>query len=43
METMETTMVIKTNKKLRNEARAVAGDLGIPLTTERVFEAVCTR
>ena len=30
---METTMVIKTNKKLRNEARAVAGDLGIPLTT----------
>jgi len=33
METMETTMVIKTNKKLRNEAKAVAGNLGIPLTT----------
>ena len=30
---METTMVIKTNKKLRNEAKAVAGDLGVPLTT----------
>lgn len=30
---METTLMIKTNKKLRDEAKIVANELGIPLTT----------
>ena len=30
---METTMLIKTNKALKNEASRIAKELGIPLTT----------
>jgi len=30
---MDTTIVLKTNKKLRDEAKLVASELGIPLTT----------
>jgi addiction module RelB/DinJ family antitoxin len=30
---MDTTMVIKTSKKLRNDAKRLAGELGVPLTT----------
>lgn len=30
---MDTTLVIKTNKKLRDEAKMIAGELGVPLTT----------
>jgi addiction module RelB/DinJ family antitoxin len=30
---METTIVIKTTKALRNDAKRLAGELGIPLTT----------
>ncbi|MCR4334545.1 MAG: hypothetical protein NUV47_02365 [Patescibacteria group bacterium] len=30
---MDTTLMIKTNKKLRDEAKLVALELGIPLTT----------
>ena len=30
---MDTTLVIKTNKELRTNAKRVAGELGIPLTT----------
>ena len=30
---MDTTMVIKTSKELRNDAKRLAGELGVPLTT----------
>lgn len=30
---MNTTLVIKTNKNLRDEAKAVSAELGVPLTT----------
>ena len=30
---MDTTLMIKTNKKLRDEAKLVALELGVPLTT----------
>jgi len=30
---METTLMIKTNKTLRDDAKRVAGELGVPLTT----------
>lgn len=30
---MDTTLMIKTNKKLRDDAKLVASELGVPLTT----------
>ena len=30
---MHTTLTIKTEKKLRNDAKKVAGEIGVPLTT----------
>ena len=33
MGTTDTTLMIKTNKALRDDAKRVAGELGIPLTT----------